>query len=360
MWFPVDLPMPSEFFTARTQTQQSTTPRTQGMLLPLSWRTLDGKSTLTTTQNGTSSLQTTYAKAISRNTGIAVSPASGLWFSALFNEDAVQVRSVPDSGRYSIMGASEEFLNRELLARVAFDINSSAAVGLALRGQRIKGDVVGSFSALTTDRTIYSGQRMGIAAATTLSLQSVKIALRYESPVTGKVSIGGESKVSASQGLLGAAVNFSQSDSLHLRGEYITYEFAKNELATSVRSNDKTQATTISPLGLAVDARLLPLSVMGIGLQNKFGGNLRFDADLVLGKVHFVSSPDLVPAKTIPDDQVLPMYAGRFGVSIDKSDLESQIFVDYSSFRSTRSEGQTKLLNASTQWGVGLRSGVEL
>jgi hypothetical protein len=201
---------------------------------------------------------------------------------------------------------------------------------------------------------------MGLAAATMFSLQSVKIALRYESPVTGKVSIGGESKVSASQGLLGAAVNFSQSDSLHLRGQYITYEFAKNELATSVRSNDKTQATTISPLGLAVDARLLPLSVLGAGIQNRFAGDLRFDSDVVLAKVHFVSSSDLVPAKTIPDDQVLPIYSGRFGISIDKSDWESQIFVDYSTFRSTRSEGQSKFQNTTIQWGVGLRAGVEI
>ncbi|MFZ9521185.1 MAG: hypothetical protein ACO3A4_11985, partial [Silvanigrellaceae bacterium] len=200
MWFPVDLPMPSEHFVLRTQTQQSNTPFTKGMLLPLSWRTLDTNSSSSATQNGTSTSQTSYAKTIKRNTGLAFSPSSGLWFSALFNEDVTSLRSVPETGTYRVSGALEEFTVREVLARVGLDLNAACSVGIALRGQSVKGDILGNFSVAPDERTLYSGQRMGVAGAAMINWQQLKGAVRYESPLTGKVSIGGESKVSSAPG----------------------------------------------------------------------------------------------------------------------------------------------------------------
>jgi hypothetical protein len=360
MWSPVDLPVASEQFVSRIQTQQSTTPRSKGVLLPLSWRTLDSKSAVTGTQDSRSVSQVTYAKVIKRNTGLSFSPSAGLWISGLFNEETVASRNVPETGMYTVSGAHEEFLIREALVRAGFDLSSALTAGVALRGQSIKGDVLGNFSAQGADRTIYTGRRMGVAAAALFNQPSFKAALRYEAPVTGKVSIGGESKLSSEAGYLGAAANFSQSSSFQIRGLFGVYEYSKNELGTSLRGPNPARQMNFSPLGLAVDARLVPLSVLGIGFQSEWSGQTRIEADVVQGKLYYASSQDMIPPKSIGDSDKANMYMGRLGLSLDKSDWESQIFIDYATMKSSRSGGQSKLENTVSQWGVGLRAGLEI
>jgi hypothetical protein len=360
MWFPVDLPTPSEHFVLRTQTQQSNSPFTKGTLLPISWRTLDTNSNLSGTQNGVPTTQTSYVKTIKRNTGLAFSPSSGLWFSALFNEDVASLRSVPETGTYRVSGALEEFTVREVLARVGLEVNSSCTVGIALRGQSIKGDILGSFNMAPDERTIYSGQRMGIAASTMLNWQQVRAAIRYETPVTGKVSIGGESKVSSAPGYLGAAVDYAQSADLHVRGEWGVWEFAKNELGTPVPGPSKLRQGNILPLGLAVDARLLPVSVIGVGTRTAIGSSARLETDLVLGRLYYSNDTDLLPPKSIGDSDKAKMYTLRLGLAFDKTDWESQLFIDYSTMKFSRTSNSNQLSNTLVQWGVGLRAGIEI
>jgi hypothetical protein len=360
MWAPVDLPAPSEHFVARVQTHQSTTPKTKGFLLPLSWRTIESKASVSGTQDGRSVSQVTYAKLIRRNTGLAFSPSSGLWISGLFNEESVTARNVPETGMHTVSGVNEEFFVREALVRAGFELSSSLTLGVALRGQSIKADVLGNFNAQGADRTIYTGRRMGVAAAAEFVQQNFKAAVRYEAPVTGKVSIGGESKVSSEAGYLGGAVGFSQSSALQLRGMFGMYEFSKNELGTSLRGPNQARQFNFSPLGLAVDARLLPLTVAGAGLQTLVTSNLRLDADLVQGKLLYVSDPEMLPPKTVEESDKAPMYLARLGLSVDKSDWESQFFLDYATLRATRNSGQTKLTNSTAQWGVGLRAAIEI
>ncbi|NBW82572.1 hypothetical protein EBR21_12535 [bacterium] len=360
MWFPVDLPMPSEHYVLRTQTQQSTTPFTKGTLLPLSWRTIDTNSKMSGTQNGVPVTLTSYAKTIKRNTGIGFSPSSGLWFSALFNEDVTSLRSVPETGTYRVSGALEEFAVREVLARVGLDVNSSCTVGVALRGQSVKADILGSFSMAPDERTIYTGQRMGVAASTTISLQQTKVAIRYEAPVTGKVSIGGESKVSSAPGYLGGAVDYAQSTDLHVRGEWGVWEFAKNELGTPVLGPSKVRQTNILPLGLSVDARLVPVSVMGVGIRNAVGSSTRLETDLALGRLYYSNDTDMLPPKSIGDSDKGKMYSLRMGFAFDKADWESQLFFDYSTMKFSRTTDSNSLTSTLVQWGVGLRAGVEI
>jgi hypothetical protein len=360
MWFPVDLPTPSEHFVLRTQTSMSTTPFSKSLLLPLSWRTLDTKSELSGKQDGRDVSQFTYAKTTKRNTGLVFSPSAGLWISGLFNEEFVASRNVPDSGTYMVSGALEEFLLREALVRVGVEISPALTLGIALRGQSIKGDVLGSFTALGTERTLYTGRRMGVAAAAMLTVQSVKAAARYEAPVTGKVDIAGESKVSSEAGYLGAAVNFSQSADVQIRGEFGLYEFAKNELGASIRAPSTTRQFNISPLGLAVDARLVPLSVLGAGIQGRLGSSWRAELDLVQGKVFYVSDSEMLPPKSIGESEKGKVYSARLGIALDKTDWESQLFVDYAQMKATRVSAQANLNNTITQWGVGLRAGIEL
>jgi hypothetical protein len=360
MWSPVDLPAPSEHFVARIQTQQSTTPKSKGFLIPLSWRTLDSRSTLSGAADVRTGSQVTYAKVIKRNTGLSFSPSTGLWISGLFNEETVAARNVPETGTHSVSGVNEEFILREALVRAGFDLTSSVTMGVALRGQSIKGDVLGSFGAQGTDRSIYTGRRMGVAAAAEFTHQSFKAVFRYEAPVTGKVNIGGESKVSSEAGYLGGAVNFSQSASFQIRGLYGVYEFSKNELGTSLRGPNQSRQFNFSPLGLSVDARVVPLSVMGIGIQSGLSSQARIEADLTQGKLYHVSDPDMLPPQTVGDSEKIPMYSARIGLILDKTDWESQVFFDYGTFRGSRTSGQSKLENNAVHWGVGLRTGIEI
>jgi len=360
MWFPVDLPTPADYFVLRTQTQQSHTPITKGLLLPLAWRTTETKSSLSGTQNNTPVSQTTYAKTTRRNVGLSVSPAAGVWFSGLFNEEVALTKNVPDAGMYRVSGAWEEFIIREALVRVGFDVSLSCTLGIALRGQSVKGDVLGSFSMQPDERTNYTGQRLGLAASTLLSFPPFKVALRYEAPVSGKVSIAGESKVSSAPGFLGGAVNFLANNSFSLRGEYGLFEFSKNELGVPVKGPSSTRQVNILPLGLAVDARALPLSVYGLGLRSDLGPSLRFETDAVLGRVYYAADNDMVPPSSIDDAEKAKMYSLRAGLSLEKTDWEAQVFIDYGTMKFSRNVNQSDLTHAMSQWGVGLRAGIEI
>lgn len=360
MWFPVELPMPSDHFATRAPTPQSTTPVTKGVLLPVSWRTLDSRSSVTGTQNNNTVNITTYARVNKRDLGFAFSPSSGLWFAGFFREETNLTRNVPDSGNYRVSGLLEEFTLREGVVRTGFDVSSSLSLGLGLRGQLVKADVAGSFGVATDDRTLYAGQRMGLAAAAVYSQQSLKLAVRYDSPVTGKLTVAGEGKLSSTPGYLGAAVNFAVSPDLSFRGQSGTFEFAKNDLGTAIVSSSRTRQTSVIPMGVAVDVRFVPLSVMGFGVQSRFGSVARVDADLVYGKIYEATEPQMMPPSKIEDSDKASMYAARLGLAIDKSDFETQLFIDYSTAKTTRTTTQSKLDYAIRQWGVGLRAGVEI
>lgn len=361
MWFPIDFPTPHEHFTQRTLTAQATTPQTKAGLIPLSWRTMDINSTAETTTGTQLSTTSTLARLHKRHLGLAVSPSSGLWFSALFNEEVVSARNIPDSGIWRVSGLTEEFQIREIAARAGFELMSHMQMGLGLRSQSVRGDVLGSFSAESPDRVVYSGSRLGIVAGLQVNLQSLQFALRYDAPVSGKVEIRGESKVSSTPGYTGAAVQVAASSELSLSALYGYYTAAKNELASGVPSPNTSRNLTIIPMGVAVDARLIPLDALGVGISYKMGSNHKLQMDAVRGTAYNTSDPELLAPSTIEDAQKQKMTTYRLGLATEKSDWESQVFADYGSSKiSYAASSSQKISRTLSYWGIGLRAGVEL
>jgi len=361
MWFPIDLPVASEYFVQRAPTAQATTPQSKTFMFPLAWRTLEGKSSQQISPAGAQNTNSvTQAHLSQRTIGLAMSPSSGLWFAALLSEDFLNMRNVPEIGQWRVSGVSEEFFVREGLARVGFDVTSNCNLAFGVRSQVVRGDVLGSFSSAVDERVIYTGQRMGVIVGSVFTLAPLKFSLRYETPVTGKIEASGESKVTSTQGFTGAAVQFQLNGESALMVEYGMYSPSKNELAVPLDTTIKNRRLSVSLLGLAVDARALPLNVLGMGYSTRIAQAAKLETDVALGQIYFTSDPEMLVPNSIGDSEKLKMSKARIGVAIEKGDWESQLFADYSTFKGSRTQGQNQIANTTSQWGIGLRAGIEL
>ncbi|MEY4064390.1 MAG: hypothetical protein RIR26_598 [Pseudomonadota bacterium] len=360
MWFPVDFPMPNEHFSRRTLTPQVTGPQTKSMQLPVSWRTQELKSAAEQTQNGQTAKTETRASIVKRNMGIAMTPAAGIWFSALFNEEVVAANNIPETGNWRRSGLWEEFRLREVVARTGFDLRSNLQMGLGLRAQSVRADVLGSFSASPDDRVVYSGSRLGMAAAVLANVSPVQISVRFETPVSGKVDIQGESKVSSTSGYTGAAAQLAINSDISCSAVYGFYQSSKNELANSTPSPNKSRRSTIVPIGMAVDARTVPLSVLGAGANYRLSSAVILQADAVRGTVYASNDPELLVPDTVSSGEKQPVNVARLGVSVEKSDWESQVFIDYATSKVSYTANSASVSRTMSYWGVGLRAGIEL
>lgn len=361
MWFPVEFPTPSEHFVQRTLTPQATGPQTKGLQIPFSWRTSDLKSNSDVTTSGQSAKTSTLARVQKRNLGLAVSPSSGIWFSALFNEELNSARNARESNASSGMFLYEEFLLREAVARVGFDLLNNLQLGFGLRSQSVRGDVVGNFSQGTEKRVVYSGSRLGIVAGALVNSAPFQLALRYETPVSGKVEIQAESKVSSSPGYTGAALQYALNSDVALLAEYGFYNVAKNELASTLPLANANNNATFLPLGGSVDARVVPLKVLGAGLSYKLGSAHKLQVDAVQGQVYSSADPELLVPSEVPEEQKQKVNLLRLGLAVEKSDWESQVFADYSTSKISYNLNSTnKVTRSFSSWGIGLRAGVEL
>ncbi|MEN9530703.1 MAG: hypothetical protein RI932_2576, partial [Pseudomonadota bacterium] len=285
MWFPVDFPMPNEHFVQRTLTPQATAPQTQGMQIPFAWRSQDYNAAADLTLNAQPFRASTLARVQKRNLGFAFSPSSGLWFSGLFNEEVAAVRNSRESN--SDRGTlNEEFQLREGVARVGLDLLSNIKLGIGIRTQSVRGDVVGSFSVGSQNRVVYSGHRFGVVGAVLVNLAPVQVALRHETPATGKVDIQGESKINSTVGYTGGALNFTLNAETSLLAEYGYYTASRNELAAPVPLANSTSSQTILPLGTAIEARVVPLSLIGAGISHKMGSVVTLQFDVAQGTVY--------------------------------------------------------------------------
>jgi hypothetical protein len=361
MWYPVDFPMPSEHFVQRTLTPQATSPQTQGVQIPFAWRSIDYNGKADLVVSGQAFKASTLARVQKRNAGIAFSPSSGLWFSVLFNEELAAVRNARDATNER-GPLSEEFQTREAVARVGLDLLNNIKLGIGIRSQAVRGDVVGSFFVGAQNRVVYSGSRLGVVGAVLVDLTPVKIALRHETPVAGKVDIQGESKVSSTLGYTGGALKFAVNSEAAVFAEYGYYTASRNELASSVRaSNSTNNSLFILPLGTAIEARVVPLSVIGAGVAHTMSSVLKLQLDVAQGKMYASSDPELLVPSTVPDDQKQKVNAVRLGLEVEKGDWESQIFADYGQSKiSYRADANNKVDRSHSYWGIGLRAGVEL
>jgi len=360
MWFPVDFPMPNEHFVQRTLTPQATAPQTQSLQIPFAWRSLDSNAKADLTVNAQQFQASTLARVQKRNLGVAFSPSSGLWFSLLFNEEVAAVRNTRESNSNRVT-LNEEFQVREAVARVGLDLLNNMKLGIGIRSQSVRGDVVGSFSVSALNRVVYSGSRLGVVGALLVNLAPVQIAVRHETPVTGKVDIQGESKVSSTYGYTGGAVSFAVNSETALLAEYGYYTAARNELASPVPSAGSNNGLTLLPLGTAIEARVVPLSLVGAGVSHSLGSALRLQLDAVQGKIYASSDPELLLPDTVLDDQKQKVNAIRLGLSLEKGDWESQIFADYGQSKVSYSiDSSNKVSRSHSYWGIGLRAGVEI
>ena len=358
MWFPLDFPVPTEHFSQRVLTRQATGPKSSGSHLPLAWRTREHKSTVSSPDSQGSSA-TTYAKMLSRNAGVAASPSSGLWFSALYNEEFSLARTVPETGSWSVGGAHEEFRVRELQARAGFDLMNNIKMGFGIRSQTLRAEVLGNLGSSASDLVVYSGSRLGMVAGMLIGSPSLSLALNYQTPVTGKVQIQGESKVSSMPGYMGGALKFVAQSETSLYAQYGVFNSSKNELASSVPLSS-VNSRNISPLGVSVDARLVPTSVIGLGLIQELSSGVSLTFDAVRGKAYESNDaallvPDDLDSNLIQNDDTL-----RVGFALTKSEYETQLFLDYSQLNFSGSVNSSKRERKSAAWGVGLRAGIAL
>ena len=111
---------------------------------------------------------------------------------------------------------------------------------------------------------------------------------------------------------------------------------------------------------MAVDARLVPLDVMGVGLSQKLGASVRLQFDAMRGTAYLSADPELLIPGKIDDSQKQKVDSFRLGLSIEKSDWESQVFGDYGTSTISYTSSNVKTSRTLSYWGVGLRAGVDL
>jgi hypothetical protein len=358
MWFPLDFPAPTDHFSQRVLTLQATGPKSTGSHVPLAWRTMEHKSTVSAPSSQTSSV-TTYTKFLSRNAGLSVSPSSGLWFSALFNEELALVRTVPDSGSWAVSGVHEEFRVREAQARAGFELMNNVQMGFGIRSQTLRSEILGSLSASANEVVVYSGSRVGMVAGVLIGSPQLSLALNYQTPVTGKVQIQGESKVSSVAGYMGVALKFVAQSETSLFAQYGVFSDSKNELGTAVPLSSNNNRS-ISPLGVSVDARLVPTSVFGLGVRQEVSSSLSLTCDVVRGTTYESADGALLVPDDVDSDLLQKSNGMRLSLSLDKSDYETQLFIDYSQLKFSGTVNSSKRERSSSAWGVGLRAGLEL
>lgn len=358
MWFPLDFPVPTEHFSQRVLTVQATGPKSSGLHIPLAWRTREHKSSVSS-PDSQNAATTTYTRLLARNAGVSASPSSGLWFSALFNEELSLARTVPDTGTWRVSGAHEEFRVREVQARAGFELMSNVQMGFGIRSQTLRAEVLGNLGSSAGDVVVYSGSRLGLVVGALIGSPSLSLALNYRTPVTGKVQIQGESKVSSVSGYMGGALKFDAQSETSIYAQYGVFNTSKNELGASVPLSSNNNRS-LSPLGVSVDARLVPTSVYGLGLTQVLSSSLLLTLDAVRGGAYESNDaallvPDDVEANLIQNGDML-----RVGVNLNKSEYETQLFVDYSRLSFSGTVNGAKRERRSSAWGVGLRAGVEL
>jgi hypothetical protein len=349
MWFPIDYPLPTDHFAQRIVTEQATGPKSSDAHIPLSWRTRELKSVVSAPNGADKTSSTTYTKVFARNAGFALSPSSGLWFSALFNEELALVRTV--SGSSGNSGAHEEFRIREVQARAGFELTSNVQLGFGIRTQSLRSEV--SSGSGSSARTLHSGTRLGVVAGAIVGSPSLSLALNYRTPLTGKVNIEGESKLSAESGYLGAALKFTASGETALFANYGIYNASRNELAST--NNDG-----VVPLGVSVDTKLVPTSVIGFGVEQNLNSSLALVCNLMQGKAYESTDPALLVPKNVDSNELQKTNTARVGVELKKSDYETQLFIDYSQLEFSKTRTSGRFERKSSGWGVGLKAGIAL
>lgn len=359
MWFPLDFPVPTEHFSQRVLTVQATGPKSSGAHVPLAWRTRDSKSKVSVPVSQGTSETTTYTKFLARNAGVALSPSSGLWMSALFNEEQALVRSVPDTGQWLVGGAHEQFRIREVQARAGFELTNNVQVGFGIRSQNLRSEILGTLNSSAGDLLVYSGSRLGVVAGMMIGSPALSLALNYQTPVTGKVQIQGESKVTSVSGYLGAALKFVANNETSLFAEYGLYNASKNELGTAVPLSTN-NSRSVLPLGVSVDSKLIPTSVLGVGVTQQLSSSSLVSIDIVRGGAYESSDAALLVPDDLDSDSIQKTYLARLGLSLTKSEYETQLFFDYSQLSFSGAQNTPKRSRESTAWGFGLRAGVEL
>jgi hypothetical protein len=111
---------------------------------------------------------------------------------------------------------------------------------------------------------------------------------------------------------------------------------------------------------MAVDARVVPLSVLGAGVNYRLSSVVGVQADAVRGMMYASSDPELLVPDSLGSDEKQAVNVARLGLSVEKADWESQVFFDYATSKVSFTANNISVSRALSYWGVGLRAGIEL
>lgn len=249
-----------------------------------------------------------------------------------------EARSTNSNSNYRILPVEEQKIRRTLTGRVVFEFTPAFQVGAQFRYQSVNADLLGSFSADPADRTSYKGALFGGGAGGVYRMGSGALALSYFTPLRGKVTVTGESKVTSEPGMILVQAHLESSKALRFGVSYATWTYEKDELTKISTSPSLIRRTNIFLYGVSPEASLYTTKSLGLGAESKWGEALIGRISLFRDTLEFVV-PEGIPgavAQGSTSSRVFTGYHARSALALAQGPFETSFGVSYAQRKNTR------------------------
>lgn len=281
--------------------------------------------------------------------GFMVSPGGGLGLGLNLKQHNEEVRSTNDNSRYSPLPAEEKKVRREAMARLNLEFTKNFRLGAGFRYQYVKGDVLGSFNLPPEEMSTYKGTLYGAAVGAQMVFTEGGFGLAYLTPLRGKVTIQGESKVTTDPGVAQVTGHWQAAAPLLLGFQYARYFHEKDELAQDTTGPNPQNQTRISLLGLSPERRFLALQTIGVGFDWRFASRLglRVTPQYEQGEYVFSREADPKAGEKENERNVAKYYRAKAAFLLFDRTFELQVGADFAS-RKLKIENQNDETESDT------------
>lgn len=251
-------------------------------------------------------------------------PGFTLGFTGMIDNRSVEASSNRGSDRRIV----ETFQTTEGGLRMIVGLSDKARVGLTMRYQAVRSNIVGSFSANESDRTIYTGTLLGYGLGLSVGDKTGSFGVAYLPPLKGKAKVSSESKIMADPGLTMAQVAFEVTPALRVGGVIRKWTHKRDDRVQPTTS--PINQTAIFLAGTDVERDLLVDQEVQLGVDFLMGGGAAIRLSGATKQYEFVFDPEAVPGASGNVDNRFTsyVYGGALQYAGPKSDFQAGLQIN--------------------------------
>ena len=151
--------------------------------------------------------------------------------------------------------------------KFSLEFSKNFRAGAALRYQYLKATSYGSFSLDPQFSTTYKGTLYGASIGAQVFFDTGGLGLCYFTPLRGKASVNGESKITTKPGLIFINGFWTPTGNLTMGILYAKHQYENDELAETVQGPAGSNVREILPSGVSPENRFLLIQTVGASIK---------------------------------------------------------------------------------------------